>query len=73
MLNERRQLDELKLAITEERERRDCEARSLHADMMALQNDYERIRWVFTWSGLFEFFSANNKYKLQERKLVAGA
>lgn len=48
MLNERRQLEELKLTITEERERRDREARNMRADMFALRTDHERLRYTIS-------------------------
>ncbi|VBB30433.1 unnamed protein product [Acanthocheilonema viteae] len=44
VLNERRQFEELKLAIAEERERRDREVRIMRNDMMTLRNNYEQIR-----------------------------
>ncbi|VDK61808.1 unnamed protein product [Onchocerca ochengi] len=47
VLNERRQFEELKLALAEERERHDHEIRLMRNDMIALRNNYEQIRWVF--------------------------
>ncbi|VDK82710.1 unnamed protein product [Litomosoides sigmodontis] len=43
-LNERRHFEELKLAVAEERERRDREVGCMRKDMMALRSDYEQIR-----------------------------
>uniref|UniRef100_A0A0R3QJW7 HOOK_N domain-containing protein n=1 Tax=Brugia timori TaxID=42155 RepID=A0A0R3QJW7_9BILA len=44
VLNERRQFEELKLTLAEERERRDREIKIMRSDMMALRNTYEQIR-----------------------------
>ncbi|KAK6108134.1 hypothetical protein QQG55_30930 [Brugia pahangi] len=44
VLNERRQFEELKLTLAEERERRDREVKIMRSDMMALRNNYEQIR-----------------------------
>ncbi|EFO28431.2 hypothetical protein LOAG_00027 [Loa loa] len=44
VLNERRQFEELKLKLAEERERHDREVQIMRSDMMALRNNYEQIR-----------------------------
>uniref|UniRef100_A0A915PJL1 HOOK N-terminal domain-containing protein n=1 Tax=Setaria digitata TaxID=48799 RepID=A0A915PJL1_9BILA len=44
VLNERRQLEELKLTLAEERERHDREVQVMRSDMISLRNNYEQVR-----------------------------